>query len=103
MKIAVIYASTTGNTEAMANAINEALKASGEDVVFGTADSADKAAVLSCDVILLGSPAMGEEVLEDTMEVFLQKLKVRLKERKLESLVLMTGEMDSGSGTGKTV
>ena len=43
MKIAVIYASTTGNTEAMANAINEALKASGEDVVFGTADSADKA------------------------------------------------------------
>ena len=42
MKIAVIYASTTGNTEAMANAINEALKASGEDVVFGAADSADR-------------------------------------------------------------
>ena len=27
MKVAVIYASTTGNTEAMANAINEACKA----------------------------------------------------------------------------
>ena len=28
MKVAVIYASTTGNTEAMANAINEACMAS---------------------------------------------------------------------------
>jgi len=70
MKVAVIYASTTGNTEAMANAINDALKASGNDVILGTADSADKAAVTACDVILLGSPAMGDEVLEDTMEDF---------------------------------
>ncbi len=68
MKVAVIYASTTGNTEAMANAINEAVKASGAEVIFGTADNADKAAVTGCDVILLGSPAMGDEVLEDTME-----------------------------------
>ena len=30
MKVAVIYASTTGNTEAMANAINEAVQASGQ-------------------------------------------------------------------------
>ena len=70
MKVAVIYASTTGNTEAMANAICEAVKAAGADVVFGTADSADKAAVAGCDVILLGSPAMGDEVLEDSMEEF---------------------------------
>ena len=70
MKVALIYASTTGNTEAMANAINEALSALGGDVVFATADSADSAAVTACDVILLGSPAMGDEVLEDTMEEF---------------------------------
>ena len=70
IKVAVIYASTTGNTEAMANAINEACMSSGADVVFGTADSADIAAVTGCDVILLGSPAMGDEVLEDTMEEF---------------------------------
>ena len=42
MKVAVIYASTTGNTEAMANAINDVLKTSGVEVVFGTADSADR-------------------------------------------------------------
>ena len=94
MKIAVIYASTTGNTEAMANAINEALKALGEDVVFGTADSADKAAVLSCDVILLGSPAMGDEVLEDTMEAFFTEIEDSLKGKK----VGIFGSYDWGDG-----
>ena len=94
MKVAVIYASTTGNTEAMANAINEALKASGEDVVFGTADSADKAAVTSCDVILLGSPAMGDEVLEDTMEEFYTGIEGSLNGKK----VGIFGSYDWGDG-----
>ena len=40
MKVAVVYASTTGNTEAMANAINDAVKAAGAEVIFSTADSA---------------------------------------------------------------
>ena len=94
MKVAVIYASTTGNTEAMANAINEALKASGEDVVFGTADSADKAAVTSCDVILLGSPAMGDEILEDTMEEFYTGIESSLNGKK----VGIFGSYDWGDG-----
>ena len=94
MKVAVIYASTTGNTEAMANAINEALKASGEDVVFGTADSADKAAVTSCDVILLGSPAMGDEILEDTMEEFYTAIESSLNGKK----VGLFGSYDWGDG-----
>ncbi len=94
MKVAVIYASTTGNTEAMANAINEALKASGEDVVFGTADSADKAAVTSCDVILLGSPAMGDEILEDTMEEFYTAIESSLNGKK----VGIFGSYDWGDG-----
>ena len=94
MKVAVIYASTTGNTEAMANAINEALKASGEDVVFGTADIADKAAVTSCDVILLGSPAMGDEILEDTMEEFYTGIESSLNGKK----VGIFGSYDWGDG-----
>ncbi len=94
MKVAVIYASTTGNTEAMANAINEALKASGEDVVFGTADSVDKTAVTSCDVILLGSPAMGDEILEDTMEEFYTAIESSLNGKK----VGIFGSYDWGDG-----
>ena len=94
MKVAVIYASTTGNTEAMANAINEACKTSGAEVVFGTADSADKAAVTGCDVILLGSPAMGDEVLEDTMEDFYTGLEAALNGKK----VGIFGSYDWGDG-----
>lgn len=94
MKVAVIYASTTGNTEAMANAINEACMASGANVVFGTADSADIAAVTGCDVILLGSPAMGDEVLEDTMEEFYSGIEGLLHEKK----VGIFGSYDWGDG-----
>ena len=94
MKVAVIYASTTGNTEAMANAINEACMASGADVVFGTADSADMAAVTGCDVILLGSPAMGDEVLEDTMEEFYSGIEGLLHGKK----VGIFGSYDWGEG-----
>ena len=94
MKVAVIYASTTGNTEAMANAINEALKASGAEVVFASADSADKAVVSACDVILLGSPAMGDEVLEDTMEDFYTGLEASLNGKK----VGIFGSYDWGDG-----
>ena len=83
MKIAVIYASTTGNTEAMANAVSDAAKASGAEVIFGTADKADKAAVLSCDILLLGSPAMGDEVLEDTMEEFFASIEKSIGSKKV--------------------
>ena len=94
MKVAVVYASTTGNTEAMANAISEAVKAAGAEVVFGTADSADKAAVTSCDVILLGSPAMGDEVLEDSMEAFYTGIESDLSGKK----VCIFGSYDWGDG-----
>ena len=94
MKVAVVYASTTGNTEAMANAICDAVKASGAEVVFGTADSADKAAVLSCDVLLLGSPAMGDEVLEDSVEEFFAGIEGSLGGKK----VGIFGSYDWGDG-----
>lgn len=64
-KVAVVYWSSTGNTEAMANAVAEGAKAAGCDVsVFECADfSADK--VDEFDAIAFGCPAMGAEVLEE--------------------------------------
>ena len=94
MKVSVVYASTTGNTEAMANAVYESVKECGCDVVFGTADSADAAAVSACDIILLGSPAMGDEVLEDSMETFYASLEPLLKGKK----VGIFGSYDWGDG-----
>lgn len=94
MKVALVYASTTGNTEAMANVINETLVSTGTDVVSGTADSADAAAVTVCDVILLGSPAMGDEVLEDSMEEFYTGIEASLSGKK----VGLFGSYDWGDG-----
>ena len=64
-KVAVVYWSSTGNTEAMANAVAEGAKAAGAEVTtFETADfSAEK--VDEFDAIAFGCPAMGDEVLEE--------------------------------------
>lgn len=64
-KVAVVYWSSTGNTEAMANAVAEGAKAAGAEVsVLETSDfSADK--VDDYDAIAFGCPAMGAEVLEE--------------------------------------
>ena len=64
-KVAVVYWSSTGNTEAMANAVAEGAKEAGAEVTkFETADfSADK--VDEFDAIAFGCPAMGDEVLEE--------------------------------------
>ena len=94
MKVAIVYASTTGNTEALANAAAEAAKNAGSEVTVKTADQADIGETLSADLILLGSPAMGDEVLEDSMEEFYAKLKASLSGKK----VGLFGSYDWGDG-----
>lgn len=94
MKVAVIYASTTGNTEAMANAICDSLKGKGAEVLCATADGADQAAALSCDVLLLGSPAMGDEVLEDSVEEFFAAIEGSISGKKIG----IFGSYDWGDG-----
>ncbi len=94
MKKAVIYSTTTGNTEAMANAVKKGVESSGVEVYFATADSADSAAVLASDVIILGSPAMGAEELEDSMETFYSSIESGLSGKK----VAIFGSYDWGDG-----
>ena len=64
-KVAVVFWSGTGNTEAMANAVEAGAKGKGAEVsVFGPADfGADK--LSGFDGIAFGCPAMGAEVLEE--------------------------------------
>ena len=62
-KVAVIYWSGTGNTEAMANAVAEGAKAAGAEVDLLTC--ADVNDVDGYDAVALGCPAMGSEELED--------------------------------------
>lgn len=68
MKVAVVYWSGTGNTEAMASAVAQGVKAAGADVDLLTAAEFDADKVELYDAIAFGCPAMGEEALEE--EVF---------------------------------
>ena len=64
-KIAVVYWSGTGNTEAMAKAVLEGAKEKGAEVVLLTPDEFDVSMMDSYDAIAFGCPAMGAEVLEE--------------------------------------
>lgn len=65
-KVAIVYWSGTGNTAAMAAAVEAGAKAKGAEVsVFGPEEfTADK--VAEFDAIAFGCPAMGAEVLEES-------------------------------------
>lgn len=94
MKVAIVYASTTGNTEALAKAAEEAAKSAGREVSITTADSADASETLAADLLLLGSPAMGAEQLEDSMESFFSGIEGSLSGKK----VGLFGSYDWGDG-----
>ena len=64
-KTAVVYWSSTGNTEAMAQAVLEGMKEAGAEAVLLTPDAVDVSALAGMDAIAFGCPAMGAEVLEE--------------------------------------
>ncbi len=66
-KSAVIYWSGTGNTEAMAQAVLDGLNGAGEDAALFSADSVRAADAAQYDKLALGCPAMGAEVLEESV------------------------------------
>lgn len=94
MKVAIVYATTTGNTEQLANAAAEGAKSAGREVNLTTADNANPDETLAADLILLGSPAMGAEQLEDSMENFFSEIESQLSGKK----VGLFGSYDWGEG-----
>lgn len=80
MKIGVIYWSGTGNTEMMANAIAEGVKAGGADAEVMNVSETTAEAALGYDALALGCPAMGAEQLEESeFEPFFTELEPGLK------------------------
>ena len=65
-KVAVVYWSGTGNTEAMATAVAQGAKDKGADAVLLTAVEFDAAMMDTFDAVAFGCPSMGSEQLEDT-------------------------------------
>ncbi len=65
-KIAVVYWSGTGNTEAMAASVAEGAREQGAEVSLFSASEFDTSSVSEYDALAFGCPAMGAEVLEES-------------------------------------
>lgn len=65
-KVAVVYWSGTGNTEAMANAVVEGVKTAGAEVALFTASEFNSSKMDEFDAIAFGCPSMGVEELEES-------------------------------------
>ena len=65
-KVAVVYWSGTGNTEIMASAVAEGVRAAGGEAEMISVSGFSADAVNGYDAIAWGCPAMGDEVLEES-------------------------------------
>lgn len=83
-KVAVIYWSGTGNTEAMAQAVADGAKEAGAEVSVMSVSETNAGDAAKFDKIALGCPAMGAEVLEEMdFEPFFTELESNLTGKKV--------------------
>ena len=83
-KVAVVYWSSTGNTEAMANLIADGIKEAGAEVEVATSDCFGIDDVDNYEKIVLGCPSMGDEELEDSeFEPMYSSIKPKLNGKKV--------------------
>jgi flavodoxin short chain len=83
-KVGIIYWSGTGNTERMAELIEQGAVEAGADVTRKNVASASKDELAGYDVVVFGSPSMGAEVVEeDEMEPFVSSALPGLKGKKV--------------------
>lgn len=65
-KVAVVYWSGTGNTEAMAEAVADGIREKDGEAVILTAGEFDRSMIGDYDSIAFGCPSMGDEELEES-------------------------------------
>ena len=93
MSISVVYWSGTGNTQAMAEAVVEGIKAAGQEAELLEVGNADAKTVAAVDALALGCPAMGAEVLEESeMEPFVEELESLVSGKKILCWFLWMGD-----------
>lgn len=64
--VAIVYWTSTGNTEIMANCIAEGVRSAGGQATLLTCDQFSAGDAAAYDAIAFGCPAMGAEQLEDS-------------------------------------
>ena len=93
-KVAVVYWTGTGNTEAMANAVVSAAEGKGAEVTVVSSDY-EAFDPTGYDAIALGCPAMGDEVLEEDE---FQPMYDRIKDGLVGKKVAIFGSYGWGDG-----
>ena len=83
-KVAVVYWSGTGNTEAMAASVVEGIKEKGAEAVLLTAAEFDASMMDNFDAVAFGCPSMGAEQLEESeFEPMCSACEPKLKDKKI--------------------
>ena len=94
-KIKVVYWSSTGNTEAMAEAIARGIESAGGEAQLLEADNVSASDFSDDQVFALGCPAMGDEELEDSVvEPLVAELEGSVSGKK----IALFGSYDWGDG-----
>ena len=82
-KIVLIYGSTTGNTETLAESVKEGLESSGVEIVVKEVSTSNPEEMKDYDGIVLGSSTWGEGELQDDFVDFEEGMgKVKLESKK---------------------
>ena len=93
----IVYYSGSGNTEKMANLIAEGIKEEGKTAELINVSSAGLDVFDNEDIVILGCPAMGDEVLEEAeFEHFMEGISDKISGKRLHYLDHMDGEMVNG-------
>ena len=80
----IIYYSNSGNTEKMANLIAEGIINTGKTAEVINVSNANVNIFDDEDVVILGCPAMGDEVLEESeFEPFMEEISTRIQGKKV--------------------
>lgn len=83
-KVAVVYWSGTGNTEAMAASVAEGIKEKGAEATLLTAAGFDASMMDNFDAVAFGCPSMGAEQLEENeFEPMFSACEPKLKDKKI--------------------
>lgn len=83
-KVAIIYWSGTGNTKIMAELIAQGAENQGALVSLKEVANATNRDIEEADIIALGCPSMGDEVLEESeMEPFVESIESIVKNKKV--------------------
>ncbi|EJP24244.1 MAG: flavodoxin [Lachnoanaerobaculum sp.] len=93
-KAIIVYWSSTGNTEAMANVIAEGVKAAGGTPELVFVDSVNVDELLAQPAFAIGCPAMGAEELDESVDSFVSEIEGKVSGKN----ILLFGSYDWGDG-----